>query len=297
VKRAGIVLLLSMLAICLPCLEVRTGNLTVSAAPRDSLLAVAVATHLQPLIDDFQTKMGLYADFPLHIQIARNEAVYHALTANQGVLEFSEAFYDGATQTVTIRHPGDLRHVERLGAILLHEYIHAYVNHYWRDAPLWFHEGMAVYFTEGVGFERAVQYAQATLLGRKLLLEQMNAYPRSAADWDFFYAKSALTMQYLYTQRRAEFYRLWDLAPRKGGRFDVALAASMGLTRQDLGAQVDRYLKTRARWEILLASSSVIWGGMPLLLLVGWLRSQWRNRRTKKGWEREEGEEDEEKNL
>jgi hypothetical protein len=96
---------------------------------------------------------------------------------------------------------------------------------------------MAVYFTEGVGFERAVQYAQATLLGRKLLLEQMNAYPRSAADWDFFYAKSALTMQYLYTQRRAEFYRLWDLAPRKGGRFDVALAASMGLTRQDLGAR------------------------------------------------------------
>ncbi|MCD4827966.1 MAG: hypothetical protein K8R90_00865 [Candidatus Cloacimonetes bacterium] len=275
--------------------RVRTDNLLVEAAADDSLLAVAIGQNLQPLIDDFQKRIGLYTSFPLRIVVAANHTEYQRLVRDSGgVLEFSQAHYNRRSRTVYVRHPGDLRQVRQLGTILLHEYIHAYVDHYWRDAPLWFHEGMAVYFSEGVSLERSARYAFDTMLGNRLILPNMNSYPQQAVSWELFYTKSALAVHFFYTQHRQEFFILWDEAPRNGGRFNNALALAMGVTTEGFSRELESWLKKKVGWEMILASSSFLWSVFPLLLLVGWLRGKWRNRRTRRQWALEEEVESEE---
>ena len=265
--------------------QVRAQSLLVESAPHDSLLAVEIAAHMQPLIDNFQIRVGMYTDFPLRIVVAANHEDYQNLVRDAGgVLEFSEAHYNRAQQTVYLRHPSDMKQVERLGVTMLHEYIHAYVDHYWRDAPLWFHEGMAVYFTEGVGLERSAQYALAALFGHALTLPEMNEYPAGAASWEMFYTKSALAVQYLYTRRQERFFDLWEEAPRSDGRFDNALAVATGQTVESFSDELERHLRAQVRWESLLAGSTLAWSLVPLLMLIGWARSQLRNRRTERTW-------------
>ena len=286
--RQLVLLALLLCWVAVAAMEARADNLLVQCAPKDIPLANAITQNLQPLIDDFQTKIGFYPQFPLRIVIAEDHAAYQKLVSNSsGVLEFSQAHYNRSQQAIYVRHPGDLARVDMLGTVLLHEYIHAYVDHYWRDPPLWFHEGMAVYFTEGVGVERSARYALNDLFGIPLTLPQMSYYPKDATAWETFYTKSALAVQFFYTQHRKEFYTFWDEAPRNGGRFTNALLLSTGMTEGDFGRALEQWLKVKVRWEAMLATSSLIWGLMPLLMMLGRLRLHRKNRRIEQDWEAE----------
>lgn len=240
-------------------------------------------------IADFQKAIGSYLDSKITIRIAADKKEYQAWTKDtSSIIEFSLAFYDRQRESIQLRHPSEIRSLTLLRKILLHEYIHHYVDKFWKNPPLWFNEGMAVYFSGDMGFDRELSFARNYILGnsRPLHLMRYN-YPRNQIEWESFYAKSALAVKYLYNEKREEFYRLWDFAESEED-FYSAFQKAFYMSEYEFSAFFENFAKTRFRIEILLASTGIIWSLLPLLLIVGVIRKKIRNRRQRIEWSKEE---------
>jgi len=267
-------------------------NITVYGEQKDIEIIHQLISQLDMDIRNFQRSIGTYLDSKISISIAEDNAEYQKWTKGNGkIIEFSNAFYNRNSDTIYLRHPSQLKSLVALRRILLHEYIHHFVGKFWRNPPLWFNEGMSVYFTGDLGFERELNFAKNYVMGNSRSLEMMKyRYPRNQIEWESFYAKSALAVKYLY-QKRQEFYRLWDNS-RPQGDFEPAFRRSFLMTTRDFSIIFEEYARTHFRAELLLASTGMIWSLLPLILIIGVIRKNIRNRKKIKAWEKEENAHD-----
>ncbi len=252
---------------------------------KDVKSVLILVSHFDKDIQNFQKAVGSYLDEPVIVMIAADEKEYQSWTAkSSSIIEFSLAFYNSNNNTIYIRNPARLKSINAIRRILLHEYIHHFVHHFWKNPPLWFNEGMAVYFSFDMGFDRELNFARNYILGNSRTLEQMKySYPKNRIEWESFYAKSGLAVKYLYTKRRHEFYRLWDYS-RPNRNFNSAFLKSFFFTPKDFSAFFEEYAKSHFRAEILLASTGIIWGIFPLLLIAGVIRKKIKTRKVEKKW-------------
>jgi len=263
-------------------------NILLFADQKDLQIARNIAFIFDNDIQNFQKKAGAYLDIPVVVFIAPDEKEYQNWTDKSSkIMEFSLAFYNNRNKTIYIKNPKNLKSLAALRRILLHEYIHHFVNHFWKNPPLWFNEGMAVFFSNDLGIDREFNFIKNYIFGNSRSLERMKYhYPKNRIEWESFYAKSGLAVKYLYNHRRKEFYRLWDHSfPNRN--FDSAFLKSFYFTPKDFSAFFEEYSKTHFRAEILLASTGIIWGVLPLILIIGVVRKKIRNRIIKERWERE----------
>jgi len=263
-------------------------NITLSGKQKDIEIIQKVLWQFDADIRNFQRSVGSYLDSKINIKIAADKEEYNKWTKGNGkVIEFSQAFYNRKTDTIFLRHPSELKSLTALKRILLHEYIHHFVGKFWLNPPLWFNEGMAVYFTGDLSFEREMNFAKNYVLGNSRSLEMMKYhYPRNQIEWESFYAKSGLAVKYLY-QKKQEFYRLWDNS-RPNGEFENAFRKSFLMTTRDFSIIFEEYAKTHFRAELLLASTGMIWSILPLILIAGVIRKKIRNKMQLKVWTDEE---------
>ena len=263
-------------------------NITLSGKQKDIEIIQKVLWQFDDDIRNFQRSVGSYLDSKINIKIAADKEEYNTWTKGNGkVIEFSQAFYNRKTNTIFLRHPSELKSLTALKRILLHEYIHHFVGKFWRNPPLWFNEGMAVYFTGDLGFEREMNFARNYVLGNSRSLEMMKYhYPRNQIEWESFYAKSGLAVKYLY-QKKQEFYRLWDNSI-PDGEFENAFRKSFLMTTRDFSIIFEEYARTHFRAELLLASTGMIWSILPLVLIAGVIRKKIQNRKQLKVWKGEE---------
>ncbi|MCB5231279.1 MAG: hypothetical protein WCX83_05120, partial [Candidatus Cloacimonas sp.] len=236
-------------------------------------------------IESFQKSIACYPDLQAEIYIVPNRETYHSLTENySGIVEFSEAFYQPATKRIYVRNINDLKEHSKLRKILLHEYIHYFIEELYQDIPLWFNEGMAVYFSNDLSIDREFRYAKDFLLGNtKPLTEMRYQYPKGQIQWESFYAKSALAVKYLYTNHREEFYQLWKLS-QNNSRFGVGFFRAFSMTEHQFSILLEDNLQRRFKIEILLASTGIVWSLLPLVMLIAWVRKKIQNKKTKRGW-------------
>lgn len=144
---------------------------------------------------------------------------------------------------------------------------------------------MAVYFSGDMGIDRELNFAKNYILGNSRPLTQMKqGYPKNMIEWESFYAKSGLAVKYLYNKKRRSFYRLWDKA-RTTRNFETAFLSSFYMTTNTFSDVFEDYSKTHFRIEIILASTSIIWGVLPLVLIVGVIRKKIKNKKTVENWE------------
>ena len=239
-------------------------------------------------IRNFQRSIGSYLDSKITINIAADNEEYLSWTkGNSRIFEFSQAFYNRNNETIYLRHPSQLKSIITLRRILLHEYIHHFIGKFWQNPPLWFNEGMAVYFSGDLGMERELNFARNYVMGNSRSLEMMKYhYPRNQIEWESFYAKSGLAVKYLY-RKKEEFYRLWDNS-KPHRNFEAAFRKSFFMTTRDFSIIFEEYAKTHFRSELLLASTGMIWSILPLILIIGVIRKKIRNRKKLKAWNEEE---------
>ncbi len=218
--------------------------------------------------------------------IAANSKVYDGWTKqHSAIMEYSSGFYNRRNKTIFLKNPKYLKNISNIRKLLLHEYIHHFVGSFWRDPPLWFNEGMAVYFSNDMGIERELNFAKNYILGNSLPLGQMkNTYPKNMIEWESFYAKSGLAVKYLYTKKRGSFYRLWDKAG-SAGNFERAFLNSFFMTTRTFSDQFEDYSKIHFKTAILMASTGLIWGVLPFILIVGVIRKKIKNKKTVESWE------------
>jgi len=297
VKQIALIYFILMILPCF-CEVQQYENIYLEYTKGDGRLAAELGERLAADIGDFQKKTGHYPELETHIVIAADQEEYKSfLQSSGGIQEFSQANYQRSTNTIYIRNPRDNLRYQELNKILLHEYIHSYVFHYFSYAPLWFHEGMAVYFSNDFSHNRELGLARDYLFGNTEPLSQMRThYPANRIEWEAFYAKSALAVRYLYMNKRGQFYRLWNTA-EGSGKFNSSFLRSFRYTALDFSIFFEEYCETHFRSEIILALSGMIWLVFPFLFIIGYLRRRKKMRKRLVEMEAEEQAEKEENNI
>jgi len=265
------------------------GNIQVTAPAADSLIITQIMQKFELDILEFQRKIGQYPDLPVKVIVAEDDDEYMAYArSSSDIIEFSRAFYSRRENTIYLHNIREHRNFVYLNQILLHEYIHSFVAHYLKGPPLWFNEGMAVYFSNDLSINREFNFIRNYILGNSRNLEQMKyRYPENRIEWESFYAKAGLAVKYLYKKRKNQFYRFWEKASYKNN-FNQIFMNSFFMTPYDYSVYFEEYSKKHFTTEILLASTGLIWGILPLILIIGWIRKKIINHRIRVKWETEE---------
>lgn len=172
----------------------------------------------------------------------------------------------------------------QLVQVLRHEIAHVLFGQCTRKAvkeiPLWFIEGIAIYFAE-----EWVPSRHETLLKHIFsksiipLQELERGFPRTQAGADLAYAESQDTVRWLVEVKGRDvlFSLIEEL--HAGSNFNTAFETVVGWDLATYDMLWRESLTERYHWASLFSNSYVLWGGFGGLALIGYLVCWHRRRR------------------
>ncbi|MDD3563116.1 MAG: hypothetical protein PHR32_05530 [Candidatus Cloacimonetes bacterium] len=222
-------------------------------------------------ISDLQITLGIYPKTRVKIYIVHGEKEYHKLSVGKAkIVEFSDAFYSGEERAIYIRSQDQI--LENYLKILLHEYIHWYLEELFSSAPLWFHEGMATYFSGQMGYDRYLLYLRESLVNPKSDLFRIGYYyPENRADWPRFYLSSAMAVRYMQEKHQEQWGGFWNIVAayhHQGQiiRFSEAFVAAYQTSLWDFHQDFERYSRRQGYLYLIVALNSLIFAFLAVLL-------------------------------
>jgi hypothetical protein len=232
---------------------------------------IALSKALAHKIADLQITLGVYPKTKVKIYIVHGEREYHKLSLGKAeIVEFSDAFYSGEDRAIYIRSQDQIQ--ENYLKILLHEYIHWYLEELFVSAPLWFHEGMATYFSGQMGYDRYLLYLRESLVNPKSDLFRVGYfYPENRADWPRFYLSSAMAVRYMQEKHLDQWGRFWDIVAAyhhqgQKVRFSEAFVTGYYTSLWDFHQTFERYSKRQGYLYLLVALNSLIFAFLAVLM-------------------------------
>ncbi len=241
-------------------------------------------------MDKFQRKIKHYPDIHVYIRIAPNDKFYKELTQKRAqITSFSDGFTDLRTKEIFLKNPRSIRNLEDYSKLVLHEYIHLFVSWHWPDAPLWFHEGMAVYFSEGISFDRYSDFMKFyAYRPMNLIKDNPNTYPENPHFYSPYYFQSAEAVKKLYLDNPEHFEKFWDLRRMP---FDMAFIRAFNTSTDTFLNNFDHNIRKNFLNGIIFMIITLIWSALPVLVIIGALRKKRISRTIIKDWEKEQLEE------
>ena len=171
----------------------------------------------------------------------------------------------------------------QLTQVLRHEIAHVLFGQCTRKAvreiPLWFIEGIAIYFAE-----EWVPSRHETLLKHIFsksiipLQELERRFPRTQAGADLAYAESQDTLRWLVEVKGRDVLFSLIAELHAGSNFRTAFETVVGWDLATYDALWRESLTERYQWASLFSNSYVLWGGFGGLALIGYLVC-WNRRR------------------
>jgi hypothetical protein len=262
-------------------------NIHIVASDKDSLIAENIVSFLKKDIDDFQKKIGAYPNLKTNIYLASGNKDYQNLNIKfpEKIVEFSKAFYSRSNNCIYLHAPEYFRTIKNLRETLLHEYIHSFVYYFWENAPLWFHEGMAVFFSKHSPNIKEFYLVLSIFNDKKLSLKDMEkVYPKTKTEWVIFYEKAALTIEYLSHHYKRQFNFFIDNA-HSNGDFYLDFERAFKITQKQFENDFQRYLKRFVVGAFFISITGILWSLIPLGLVIAWIRKRIINKKIYKIWE------------
>jgi hypothetical protein len=261
------------------------GDIRVTASPKDTSYATLVVKKLHKRINAFQMKLGVYPVPILDIVIVPSREEYKRITFGKGKLVgSSEAFYSPLEKLIYVRSPEQISMVV-YDDILMHEYVHWFLDETLDNVPLWFHEGMAMYYSGQFGYQTYYEFTRNRFLGYKLSLYAMQYnYPSSKAYWNMFYLTSVFAVDRMATRDHQQWENFWDRVSltynQKGTvihtrsdfilTFNAAYRMSLFAFSRDFDKAMKRY-----GWQFpLIGINALLLSLLPVVVLLGWIRSR-----------------------
>jgi hypothetical protein len=241
---------------------------------KDSKKIHSVMTLVLPKIDQFQRKIGNYPHFKVPIHFAHNHNEYKTYTQNykSEILEFSSAFFSSKEKSIFVKDFYSIPATQQISDIILHEYIHVFIHHYFPNAPLWFHEGMAVYYSSGISTQREYRAIYDQLSDYPLQIYQMqNKYPKNRNEWEAFYGKSAITVRYLSTTYKKAMLDFWH-TNKTGQNFYHRFQRYFFMNQFQITQRMNTYMNAYAKRAIIIVIFSLLPIFIPFVLIVSWIR-------------------------
>lgn len=233
---------------------------------------LALSQALSHKIADLQISLGIYPKDKVKIYIVHGEQEYQKLSLGKAeIVEFSDAFYSGKERVIYIRSQDQIQ--ENYLKILVHEYIHWYLEELFISAPLWFHEGMATYFSGQMGYDRYLLYLRESLINPKSDLFRVGYfYPENRADWPRFYLSSAMAVRYMQDKYPKPWQGFWDIVAAyhhqgQKVRFNEAFVRAYHTSLWDFHQDFERYSKRQGYLYLIVAANSLIFVVLAILML------------------------------
>jgi len=232
-----------------------------------------IASLLDDRIADLHQNLGLYPTAKVAVYIVPDKHSYRELSIGRAdIIEFSDAFYSGSEGRIYIRSGDQIE--DSYTNVLMHEYIHWYVEQYFISTPLWFHEGMAVYFSGQLGYERYLVYLRESLRGKKGNLYRLSYnYPQERRDWELFYLSSAMAVRYMQNSHTENWKEFWDIVAaghRAGGRlrFSEVFVMSYRTSVYDFTRAFEVQSRRQGYLYLFAAVNGIIFLILPVVMLV-----------------------------
>ncbi|MFP4418449.1 MAG: peptidase MA family metallohydrolase [Chitinispirillaceae bacterium] len=160
------------------------------------------------------------------------------------------------------------------------------------DIPRWFHEGSALLLSGDITWREQVVISQAMFAGSLLALDSIEKVNRFGAfKARLAYAQSRLAIQVLVDTYGMEVLSELLDAADSSGSFSSAIYNVLGLTPAELENMIRTEIHKRSNPLIWLADSYLLWIGIVLLFLLGFVVTRVRNRKKALQMEREEARE------
>lgn len=265
--------------------HLRYASIRYSAVTKDTAYASIIVKKLDSRMQEFQLKLGVYPDQSLQLKIIPTRAMYKQITKGKGKLvTYSEAFYSPVEQLIYVRSPDQIP-PGTYDQVLLHEYIHWFLDNTIHHTPLWFHEGMAVYYSGQFGFQSYVSFSRYRFMRIRLSLQEMDyAYPRDKSHWDMFYLTSAFAINYLDSKYPKQYQSFWnnvgyaysrpDNPAKAKPEFNQLFFYSFNMSVYAFGKIFDHAM-ARYSWMFpLIGINAVIFAILPFIVYLAWLKNR-----------------------
>ena len=170
----------------------------------------------------------------------------------------------------------------QLVQVLRHEIAHVLFGQCTRKAvkeiPLWFIEGIAIYFADEWVPSRHETLLKHIFSKSILPLQELTrGFPRSQAGADLAYAESQDALRWLVEVKGRDTLFALIAELHAGNTFDTAFKTVIGWDVATFDVRWRDSLAERYRWASLFSNSYFLWGGLGGLALLGYLVR--RNRR------------------
>ncbi|MFN3198076.1 MAG: peptidase MA family metallohydrolase [Bradymonadia bacterium] len=142
------------------------------------------------------------------------------------------------------------------------------------NPPLWFHEGIAIHLSEGMGLDRARKLTEAALAGGLLKLEEIEArFPKGPARAETAYAQAIHFLGHLrktYGEDRLKAL-IGHMSSEQVG-FHEAFEATYPLSLKEVERRWRESVEVWWGWLPLIFGSALLWGGATFLFVWAWRR-------------------------
>lgn len=273
-----VILLLLLIGGCLCAnytLQLKTNNLAVYAR---NPVSEPLKTMLQALdgnIDSFQMNLGVYIDYPAPLFLMESNEEYQTLALGKAkIVEFSDAFYNGTEKRIYVRPLVSIQENHR--KVLMHEYIHWYLEQIFYQTPLWFHEGMAVYYSRQSDFEHYVYFLQQSFFGKQSDLFRLSYnYPEKKEDWSLFYLSSSMAVRYMNEKNTEKWQKFWEQAAenkRSGMQtaFPDCFTITYNTSLYDFHKNFAKYVKHLSYQYLFWSINALLAMILPVVVIIAW---------------------------
>ena len=256
-------------------LQLKTNNLAIYASEPLSQPLTEMLGKLDDNIDAFQMELGVYLDALAPVYLIESDRSYQTLALGKAkIVEFSDAFYSGKEKRIYVKPLASIQENHR--KILLHEYIHWYLEQIFTQTPLWFHEGMATHFSQQMGFEQYLFFLQESFLGKKSDLFRLSYnYPEKKEDWPLFYLSSTMAVSYLKEKKNEQWNNFWELVAQQQRKnqqtpFTEYFNRAFQTTFYNFHKEYAGYIK-HLRYQYLFWSINALLALLlPVILIIAW---------------------------
>jgi len=256
-------------------LQLKTNNLAIYASEPLSQPLTEMLGKLDDNIDAFQMELGVYLDALAPVYLIESGRSYQTLALGKAkIVEFSDAFYSGKEKRIYVKPLASIQENHR--KILLHEYIHWYLEQIFTQTPLWFHEGMATHFSQQMGFEQYLFFLQESFLGKKSDLFRLSYnYPEKKEDWALFYLSSTMAVSYLQEKKNEQWNNFWESVAQQQRKnqqipFTEYFNRAFQTTFYNFHKEYAGYIK-HLRYQYLFWSINALLALLlPVILIIAW---------------------------
>lgn len=181
------------------------------------------------------------------------------------------------SRRIIIQNPNQITQAKlQVAQVLRHEIAHVLFGQYTQNSangiPLWFVEGIAMYFAKEWMPSRHETLLKNIFSKSIIPLHELtHRFPSSQAGADLAYAQSQDTLQWLVEVNGTE--SLWNIIDNlhSGMKFNDAFVSVLGYNLEIYDKLWQNSLPQRYHWASFLSSSYVFWGGLGGLFLLSYL--------------------------